>query len=947
MLQGYSLMEKQCEKCAMPTMEYQGHVECVVCPALIKKARKMMKAQKKVDKETTRLENKISLAKAAMKAKEIEEAAIEEQKRRDEEMRREEEMRLEKERLEREETERQIQLLLDEEAEQLRRLEMIEKERERIRHLEAESARLVQEAKEKAEQEAKKVALAAEKARTASNEAVNTTDIDNVTLEELRKVKAHSIEQEHAAATQRRKEMEVKLAEDIKRLADMEQRRKLGIASALESMNRDVLVTEHRRRLETKANLDLQIARLEQDILNGELETKTVSEERRVEVEERMIALLEEEAAEKAKSAEEAIRKAKAALEHVHSARREVIAQTIALAEQEAIAEAESLIKKEREDYVAPVILPSASEIKRENWETLRVEGRSVMTRRVMAGWVLLSQFCQGVECHSTPLITKDGKKECVVCGGSGDGKDGAYIEVEDYDVVPTNDELQAMRESGIVPTEEESSGYEITPITPAPRSVSPTACRTFQEIQQDFDTKRDMVSKEIGRRMIEGWTLLDTSCPNCVMPLMMDTIGNSDICVLCGLVSTIQKTDGSTIETAEVPTMMVNVASEEAVVDNLEETETLPSRAETKSYNEDAETMYTTLPTMKDSYRSTEEHSEAADERGDLPSPPTLDRTEVRYQDDLTESIRQNTQRQRSAPGTPRSDPPASTKLVSKSKTSIDPAPVNMSLSMKSSHDDGFEMTNEEHLKNGEVKLHEEDISANTNMGIHAVQEPVTNSALSMTLSNDDDVKDIVDVFVAANFEEDLSEEMKAKVAEDVRRTMDGTLVTPMISTPSASTAGGDGVIHLEDLPSPQNFKFDMIGNDDQSIAFSKKQRPTPESVTKPRGRSGMPPRPDSTTARSSPRRPPRSTTSRSPHNGTFVVTSGPSDVTSLGDVSRAESVATDALDSILDRIDAAKSILLRDDVSIQEQLAAANLIEKLAQAAVAVKKLERMDRY
>ena len=66
---------------------------------------------------------------------------------------------------------------------------------------------------------------------------------------------------------------------------------------------------------------------------------------------------------------------------------------------------------------------------------------------------------------------------------------------------------------------------------------------------------------------------------------------------------------------------------------------------------------------------------------------------------------------------------------------------------------------------------------------------------------------------------------------------------------------------------------------------------------------------------------------------------------MTSLGEVSRVSSVATDALDSILDRIDAAKATLLRDDVTVQEQLQAANLIEKLAQAAVAVKALEKMD--
>ncbi len=983
-------MDTQCEKCAMPTMEYQGMVECVVCPALAKKAKKLMKAKKKVDKETKRLENKISSVKETSKAKAIEEATMEERRRHEEVVRRE------RERIEREERERQIQLLREQEAEQLRRLEIIEKERLRVAALEAESLRLIEEAKAKAAMEAISV-----NTQTATSTTQSTID-DNTTLEELRRVKAQSIEEEHAAATRKRKEMEIKLAEDIKKIEEMEHRRKMGIASALESMNRDVLVAEHRRRLDAKSKLDAKISSLEQDLVNEEEETKIEIEEKRVEDEDRMISLLEEEAAAKAKAAEEAIRKAKAALEHVTSARREVIAQTIALAEQEAVAEAESIIKKDREDYKAPVILPSASDIKRENWETLRIEGRSVMTRRVMAGWVLLSQFCQGEECHSTPLITKDGKKECVVCGGCGDGKDGAYIEVDDYDIVPTNDELRAMRENGIMPDEEESDGYEITPATP--RTISPTVDRSFQEIQQDFETKRNMVSKEIGRRMIDGWTLLDTSCPHCVMPLMMDTIGNTDICVLCGLVSTIQKTEASTIDTTDVPTKTVSVlpVELEGNADNIE-TQMVPSDAQTKSYNDDAETMYTTLPTIKETFRSAEEEgsvpadegsdippslsadeesdvppSEAtqeasdvltfvaaeegselsasakADEGSDLPSFATCDegadvpgsktfeKTQSPLQDDLTESIRQNSQRQRSSTLTPRSDPPASTKAVTKRKKAIDPAPINLCLSNKSSCDGHEAAEEDDEIAPPEILKVEETVSADEIFAMIQESHVDEELAIEATLSKEE-VRDIVDIFVATNFDADVSDEVKEVVAKDLHRTMDE------YSTP---TAASDGVIHLEDMPSPQKFKFDMVASEDQqqhSIrGRSNKQRPTPESFCRPRGRTGMPPRPDSTTSvRSSPRRPPRSTTSRSPHNGTYVFTGGPSDMTSLGEMSRAESVATDALDSILDRIDAAKAILLRDNVSIHEQLAAASLIEKLAQAAVAVKNLERMDRF
>ncbi len=66
---------------------------------------------------------------------------------------------------------------------------------------------------------------------------------------------------------------------------------------------------------------------------------------------------------------------------------------------------------------------------------------------------------------------------------------------------------------------------------------VSPTAMWTVEEIQKEFEIERDMVSKEIGKRMLEGWTLLDLSCPNCVMPLMTNTEGQTEICMLCGTI--------------------------------------------------------------------------------------------------------------------------------------------------------------------------------------------------------------------------------------------------------------------------------------------------------------------------------------------------------------------------------------------------------------------------
>ena len=68
---------------------------------------------------------------------------------------------------------------------------------------------------------------------------------------------------------------------------------------------------------------------------------------------------------------------------------------------------------------------------------------------------------------------------------------------------------------------------------------------------------------------------------------------------------------------------------------------------------------------------------------------------------------------------------------------------------------------------------------------------------------------------------------------------------------------------------------------------------------------------------------------------------------VMSDGGYSKAESVASEALDAILDRMEQCKAALVPKDgepFDINKQMQVANLLEKLASAAVAVKKLEEL---
>lgn len=60
---------------------------------------------------------------------------------------------------------------------------------------------------------------------------------------------------------------------------------------------------------------------------------------------------------------------------------------------------------------------------------------------------------------------------------------------------------------------------------------------------------------------------------------------------------------------------------------------------------------------------------------------------------------------------------------------------------------------------------------------------------------------------------------------------------------------------------------------------------------------------------------------------------------------MSRAGTVASETMDSILSRIEDCKAMLMDPDVDVETQAETANLIEKLAKAAVAVRKMEELD--
>jgi uncharacterized Zn finger protein (UPF0148 family) len=166
----------------------------------------------------------------------------------------------------------------------------------------------------------------------------------------------------------------------------------------------------------------------------------------------------------------------------------------------------------------------AAEVLHEEQWELLRSEGRLAKARRVLKGWKETGKLCAGKDCHGFPLITNGTQNECMVCAGSGTGFDGIYSQSEGS---VSSKKVFPDPEYHLNKPKESQSFDKVQTDSHVPR----------HEAESDFESKRKLVSKEVGKRLLKGWTLLDKACPYCVMPLMTNKKQMDEICVLCGVV--------------------------------------------------------------------------------------------------------------------------------------------------------------------------------------------------------------------------------------------------------------------------------------------------------------------------------------------------------------------------------------------------------------------------
>ena len=822
MLQGWTLKEKTCDSCAMPLMENKGKESCPVCPALAKRAKKQLKKQQKLQAEKERLAKEVRAKKDLMERKE--EFPHIQAKREVVEVR---------------------AFTEDEEATQRaeERKRALQEEKERILALETplQTAAVEDETlddKDEGER-ASRTRIVAEKTELQRLEAIAKEE------EERRDAIAKTNGKESEIALQEFKAKQDAAAKELAEEADaIEAFDEATMADdKTEAMKKDYLVGEHRKTIASKLAIDDEVARLEEERLIEAMEARRIAEERRIESENRMIAALEADAAMKALAAEDAIRRAKEALQEVSNTKQQMISLTIEMAEKEALAETEESLKARFEEHSEPVILPSSSEIYEERWETLRLEGRAIMTRRLLKGWAITSKACVFEECHNSPLIEKEGIKECVVCGGCGNGKDGACVaeksdaSAEQSHVPPSvaKSMARAKKENKILDEDWLGNGQE-----------------------EKFEEMRKVYAMEMGKKMLAGWKIVDSACPKCVMPMMMDEKGNSDICIVNGCnVGIGHNFDASTIATKDMAESLLQGSP----TDETDLVSTIMKQAP-KQQKKKTPVVSSDPPAYKPTLSS-----------GVIPLPTNVDFADASAIRELIASSEQQEQQQI------RDD------SLSKD-ASIDTV---ANLFLKSPHGYDFK-----------------------------------NFGLSMSV---DQVQELVEIFLMTNLDKDISETFQLEVAKRIISKMNGN--DRQASEPLR--------LEINTQTAPDRFRFD---DDDYTHSSSPSKQRQQRVKVKPFPEHGarvvnvkMPPRSPGFRQLS----PVYAQQMRSPRSQ-----SPRSLLDDVSCISRASTVASDALESIYDRIDQCKMKLLDPTNSIDEQIATAALLEKLAQAAVAMKEME-----
>lgn len=159
---------------------------------------------------------------------------------------------------------------------------------------------------------------------------------------------------------------------------------------------------------------------------------------------------------------------------------------------------------------IEPVRSQSSAENLATDWALRKENSRKNLADHVMRGWSMIPEYCSGRMCNFSPLLQDGDQTHCVICEGSGTGADGAYAKDDDNEI----DYIDTMS------FVEKKEKYE-TLNNKSKKGVLSSSVR-------------ESGSKEVGRRILEGWQLLESPCPVCMNPLMSEFPGAPEVCVFC-----------------------------------------------------------------------------------------------------------------------------------------------------------------------------------------------------------------------------------------------------------------------------------------------------------------------------------------------------------------------------------------------------------------------------
>lgn len=160
--------------------------------------------------------------------------------------------------------------------------------------------------------------------------------------------------------------------------------------------------------------------------------------------------------------------------------------------------------------------------------ESNRNDAISEISRLLLEGWTLLGEVCPVLNCN-TPLVRNKntGVKLCCSCR--------AQVVQSTNHIATNSNSSNDNDNSNNNNSMNEQDGGEPSPFSSL--NIEPEQSSSMVEIDyiREFQRDSDRVSKQIGEKLLQGWTLLDVNCPNsrCACPLMRDTEG-SLFCVSC-----------------------------------------------------------------------------------------------------------------------------------------------------------------------------------------------------------------------------------------------------------------------------------------------------------------------------------------------------------------------------------------------------------------------------